>query len=487
MQIAAPSTRDPEWRAAQLARLCDYRRHHGSVPTGVVERVAAAFDVTPRTVYRWLRHGAGPRPASRTALSERMLELYFDHYGHVPRVAQALRAEDANAPSERTLYRLFARELSAAERAMAREGVAGRRRHTVYLRWEASHRNQIWEADLWEAPLWVAPSRGARPVKPWVTTILDARTRALMAAVATEKRPTQGTVLAALQHAIRRNSEEEPFYGRPELVRWDHGGEFVADAITQVALALGFTAKPVSAYAPHLKGKVERVQRTFEQELVSRLPNYLQSPRRADGRRFDRSQPLISFHGFRAEVAAYVAAYNTERPHSALGGGTPLECWNADPTPLRAVVGTELRWLLPRHSAKVTTSGVRHEKRWYFAVELNGLVGETVELAYMPGEAGRVEVYHHGAWLATAVPATALSAEERTAAIVARRRDERRAELLARAAGRRQKARYDEANEPSRAAASAGDRAAPRRGRRQLQTALLGIGAGLEALAEESS
>ena len=74
----------------------------------------------------------------------------------------------------RTLQRAFVRELRPAQRAAARTGEAGIRAHGLYVRWEAGHRNQVWQGDHKQLDVLVVPPRAKRPVRPWSTMFIDA-------------------------------------------------------------------------------------------------------------------------------------------------------------------------------------------------------------------------------------------------------------------------------------------------------------------------
>jgi putative transposase len=61
------------------------------------------------------------------------------------------------------LQRAFATQLTPGQRAAARDGVEGRRRHEVYLRWAPTGRNALWEGDYVELPVLVlTPGRSGR-------------------------------------------------------------------------------------------------------------------------------------------------------------------------------------------------------------------------------------------------------------------------------------------------------------------------------------
>src|SRR6266542_3654674 len=86
----------------------------------------------------------------------------------------------APLPALRTFQQAVRRQLSPAERAALADGVEGRRRHAVYLRWEADYRNQIWEADHKQLPVLVLAPKAKRPHTPWVTWFVDAYSRLVM-------------------------------------------------------------------------------------------------------------------------------------------------------------------------------------------------------------------------------------------------------------------------------------------------------------------
>jgi transposase InsO family protein len=176
------------------------------------------------------------------------------------------------------LQAAFAREVSPAERASARRGEAGRREHGLYLRYEAPHRNAVWQADHKQLPVLVVPPGRQRGRRPWVTLFLDDFSRAVVG-WAISLQPTSAEVLAALRDAILVDPDRGPFGGVPGRLRWDHGLEFAATAVEQAALALGIDVDPATPYAPHEKGKVERLHRTITDCFVAGLPCWTGGPR----------------------------------------------------------------------------------------------------------------------------------------------------------------------------------------------------------------
>nr|BFE29687.1 hypothetical protein GCM10010200_019380 [Actinomadura rugatobispora] len=199
-------------------------------------------------------------------------------------VPDFLRAGWADAPpvSLRTLQECFARELTPAERAAWRTGEEGRRAAGVYLTRPAGRRNQTWELDHKQLPILVLPPRGPA-VCPWLTTVVDDGTRALVGwAIALT--PHAGTVLTAIRMALVYDPARGPFGAVPAGFRIDRGLEFAARAVRDVFAALCVAPHRLPAHQPHRKGKVERLHETIDSTLLCGLPGFTEGPRDAAGR-----------------------------------------------------------------------------------------------------------------------------------------------------------------------------------------------------------
>lgn len=431
----------PEKRRAAVERLSRLREDE-ALTAAHVRMVAEALGVSERTVWRWL---APPKAAvsagrPRFELSDTDRAAFAFYRGNVAAVVRARQAvtsgdgttAGARVPGflatgwarakpvpERTLYRAFATELTPAERAAWKTGEAGRRAASVYLRRPEALRGRTWEMDHKQLPLLVLPPKG-KAIAPWLTTVVDDGTRALLGwAIAVT--PTSATVLTAMRMALVHESEVSPFGAVPELVRIDRGLEFAASAVTEVLGSLAVVMHRLPAFTPHRKGKVERLNLTIEQTLISQLPGFTGGPRDAGGtlygpvkdspvaRRAAEQRPdgdgPLRIERFVDRFAAWARWYNTERPHRSLGGRTPLAAWNEDTAPLRRIGADQLRHLMLAGAERVVQKdGINFHGLTYLAPELYGRGGQRVQIRYMPHDDRSIEVYLGGKHLCTAYP-----------------------------------------------------------------------------------
>ncbi len=132
---------DPQLRALVVARLRD-KRADGRLASGDVRVAATALSVSERTLWWWLAEvSADPEVVTargsprRYVLTEADRDAYLDWRGNVAALRRERVLRGEAVPPLRTLQRAFTEQLSPGERAAAVDGVEGRRRHEVYLRW----------------------------------------------------------------------------------------------------------------------------------------------------------------------------------------------------------------------------------------------------------------------------------------------------------------------------------------------------------------
>ena len=146
------------------------------------------------------------------------------------------------------------------------------------------------------------------PQNRYQFTLIDDCSRLLAATVLPDR--TMATVAQALPRLLDRL----PF--PVACVQSDNGPEFQR-AVTAVLRARGIRHTFIRPRCPHLNGKVERVQRTCQEEF------------------WDGVDPDGTLADWEHDLQAYVRFYNTQRLHSALSYDTPARVARrrlADPT-----------------------------------------------------------------------------------------------------------------------------------------------------------
>ena len=182
---------------------------------------------------------------------------------------------------------LIACSRSSVYRILRRAGALHRRPRRpkpVWQRYAKAHPGERAQADLKYLP------QGR-----FQLTLIDDCTRLVAATVLTRR--TSAAVVAALPRLL----QALPFQLR--CLQTDSGPEF-GQAVTQLLQRLGIRHARIRPRTPRLNGKVERVQRTMQEELWDGiLPDALRSWEQA--------------------LQGYLQYYNRQRLHSALGYQPP--------------------------------------------------------------------------------------------------------------------------------------------------------------------
>ena len=415
--------------------LRDLRAVHalrGTVPAALVRDCAADLGCSERTVWAWWRKHLdeiiddtepASAPAPATELTDVHLEVIFACNGNVSEAHRQLMANPETAaitPPRRTLAHWWG-QVDAPVRAWAYDGAAGLMDQQMKARHAVEERNQLWRIDHQEFPVWVLPGgRSATPVKPWLTTVIDDATRLIVAFLLTVERPDATSTAVVLADAVRLKPTSLPGVqvgGLPLALLSDNGGEFRSEQLTGMLRRLGIASRRTFPYMKHLNGKVERVQQTMQHELARNLTGYAYGPKTLKLKDlFGLDGDLISEELLVALLDDWVARYNTERPHSALDGRTPLQAWAAQQTPLRApdMEAVRLAMMPAARGRKVTPDGISFNNQLYTSGELARLrlVGRQVDVRFLPNDESFIEVFDGDDWLCTCVPAHQVSTED---------------------------------------------------------------------------
>jgi transposase InsO family protein len=362
--------------------------------------VARRFGVSRQTVHRWLGRYAGEgglanlvdrssRPDScphqmPAATEVRVIGLRWEHRDWGPdRIRYQLAREGVvPVPGRSSVYRALVRNglLDPAKR---------KRKRSDFRRWERGRAMELWQMDVMGG---VHLADGSE-VK--VVTGIDDHSRFVVCARVV-RRATAGPVCDALTAALRR-------HGLPEQILTDNGKVFTARfglgpgpvRFDRICTENGIRHLLTAPYSPTTTGKVERLHKTMRREFF---------------RRHEREFGAIA--ELQAALDGWVAHYNTERPHQAVGMCPPADRFRLAAADKVLAVAPEMavepsspaaaepghhrlpgvsRWV--DQAGQVSVAGFRYPVGRVFA-------GEPVEVVV---SRGLVEIVHAGVLVATHV------------------------------------------------------------------------------------
>jgi transposase InsO family protein len=349
--------------------------------------VATRYGVDRRTIHRWvLRHaneglGALADRSSRPdrcphqiapEIEAKIVAMRKANPGWGPRtILSKLRREPDVPPSRSSIYRCLVRHRLIDPKPR-------RRRLKDYKRWERSRAMELWQIDVMGGVM----LHDGTELK--AITGIDDHSRFCVIATLVH-RATARPVCDALMQGLSR-------HGVPEQILTDNGRVFTGRlarkpatvAFDRLCLANGIRHILTAPYSPTTTGKVERLHKTMRKEFLQ-------------GRSF------ASIEDAQTELDAWVAHYNLEREHQAIGDAPPIRRFELANTGPTEVVDTETlpeQAPLPRSRAvgrRVDRAGrISILKHRYHVGRY--LAGQTVAVESIDG---LLHVSHNGVLVAT--------------------------------------------------------------------------------------
>lgn len=298
-----------------------------------VSALCAQLGVSRQTFYKYRRRFAAEGSAGLVERSRRPHrspgQVAAGVEDEIVRLRKQLTEAGLDAGAQSIRYRLQRRgglvpSVATIHRVLTRRGMVTPQPHK---RPRSATRRFVWPQpnDAWQidATSWVLS--GGRQV--WVMDVIDDHSRLLVAARACEG-PTSAAAWDALSHGAQR-------WGFPAHVMSDNGACFTGRLISggetdfeRTLRQLGIRHIPSSPGHPQTCGKLERFHQTLKKRLAAQ----------PDAENLDELQNQLDW---------FVAYYNTQRPHRALRGATPLKIWQATDRahpaePIAAVPDTRL-------------------------------------------------------------------------------------------------------------------------------------------------
>jgi transposase InsO family protein len=365
---------------------------HEVLDGATVTDVARRNGVTRQTVHTWLRRYANSgvsglvdktsKPEScphqmTPVIEARIVEMRRAHPGWGPRSIRTRLSREGVTPlpGRSSIYRALVRHRLL-------EPTPRKRSRSDYKRWERSKSMELWQMDI------VGRFFLADGTEVKVVTGVDDHSRycvcARVVARATAKPVCDALTFALTQHGVP--SEILTDNGKVFTNRFGQGtGTVLFDRICHNN---DIKHRLTAPYSPTTTGKVERFHRTWRDEFLTE---------------HDRRHATIG--EAQAALDAWVAKYNTERPHQSLGDRPPAERF-ALAAPRRLTdTNTEVveiaepratprppgvsRWVDQRGSIGLGTFRYRVGPTF---------VGESVEVVV---QGGLVEILHAGVLVAT--------------------------------------------------------------------------------------
>jgi putative transposase len=426
-------------REATLVRFRLLRPHlEEGVP---LARLAREQGVVLRTAQRWLRRyrvsglaglARAPRadrgrrrfPADLIGLIEGLaLQLPPQSVAAIHRRAVAVAAEHGwPAPSYGAVYGIV-RRLHPGLVTLARDGPkAYRERFDLVHRREADGPNAIWQADHTQLDVWVRDER-ERPVKPWLTVILDDYSRAVAGYRVSLAAPSALQTALALRDAIARKSDPHwHVCGIPQVFYTDHGSDFTSKHLEQVAADLQMVLVFSTVGQPRGRGRIERFFQTVNQLFLCTLPGYAPPGT-------PPAEPVLTL----AELDDRLHRFLVEEYHQRVHGETevaPQARWEAGgflPRLPESAEQLDLLLLTVPKARRVHQDGIHFQGLRYLDLTLAAYVGEEVTIRYDPRDLAEVRVFHRERFLCRAVcpelAATTIGLKDLVRARNARRRE----------------------------------------------------------------
>jgi transposase InsO family protein len=204
---------------------------------------------------------------------------------------------------------------SALTRLLSRHGLSGPK---LELEVAARHRfvaascGELWQGDACHGPKLFDPAAG-REVRVKIFGLLDDKSR-LITYLRASFHERQEDFLRVLFEALRRR-------GVPRCVLLDNHGSFTGADVRVTCAKLGIRLVYARPYDGASKGKIERFWRTLRGHVLDRLA----------------PDALRTIDDLNLRLMAWVNGEYNVRPHSALGGRTPLEVFEEDADLVRFV------------------------------------------------------------------------------------------------------------------------------------------------------
>ncbi|MBU0910716.1 MAG: DDE-type integrase/transposase/recombinase [Proteobacteria bacterium] len=265
----------------------------------------------------------------------------------------------------------------------------------IFIR-NAERSNKIWQADHTQLDI-IVLDENDNERRPWLTIILDDKSRAVAGYYLTFAAPSALNTSLALRQAIWRKQDPNwPVCGIPEILYTDHGSDFTSRHIEQVCAELKIELIFSSVGKPRGRGKIERFFETINQMLLIDLPGYPKCK--------SKPQNLLSKDLLETRIRDFLNDYHHKK-HPALNKN-PIESWEENgflPRLPDSYEQLDLLLLTVVKPRKVRNVGISFSGLNYQSPVLAAYVGEPVVIRYDPRDISEIRVFHDDKYLCSAI------------------------------------------------------------------------------------
>lgn len=230
--------------------------------------------------------------------------------------------------------------------------------------------------------------------RPWLTTVIDMRSRLVITTLLSFKVPDRHTVATVIRESIIAERG-----GIPDEIWVDNGKDLVSAHIQLMTKELGIFLHVCKKNAPEERGIIESFHKIYGTGYWSQLPGYV-------GRNVVERNPTaraqLTFEELEKGINEFVGRRN-HSIHSELGV-SPVEFWDKNCFASRVADIHQLDLLLLEVKSRIVQKDGIHFVRTYMHSALYDMIGKAVTLRVNTryGIPDTVEVYHEGQWLCRA-------------------------------------------------------------------------------------
>lgn len=246
----------------------------------------------------------------------------------------ATRGGPLKMPSKETVRRIVNR-IDAYERDLTRRGkyYARRKHRAAGAALVAREPLEICQADGQYMDIIVVepPRDDGEPQqalgRPYLTGVIDVRTRCVLSAFVSLAPFSGGTLLKTMATAVVASP------GRPRGIMSklivDNGSDFRDSGFMRFCAALDITLEPCAPRTPNGKAIVERFFRTVNEDLVHKLPGTTFSNPTQRGDYNSQVYARLTLDDLNRHVQTWIDEVYHQRPHRGLGRA-PMAVWNEE-------------------------------------------------------------------------------------------------------------------------------------------------------------